>query len=74
MVLKPLILVVSVSFLIPIIPYHFMNAGNMRLIVVFLTAITTSSISTYCIGLNKNERSLINLFLVKIIPFKSIKK
>ncbi len=51
-----------------------MNAGNIRLVVVLITAIISSSISTYFIGLNKNERSLINHFLVKIIPFKSIKK
>ncbi len=74
MVLKPFILVILVSFLIPIIPYYFMNTGNTRMIVVLITAIIFSSISTYFIGLNKNERSLINHFLVKIIPFKSIKK
>ena len=74
MVLRPFTLVILASFLIPIIPYHYMNAGNIRLVVVLITAIISSSISTYFIGLNKNERSLINHFLVKIIPFKSIKK
>lgn len=69
-VLIPFILVLLSSFIFPLFPFYSLDAGYLRFILVILFAIVCSSISFYLIGLNKNERTLLNSFLIKIIRFK----
>lgn len=60
--------VVIVSVLSPIIPYpiHFFIDNNwIELLVVGATAVITTSVVVYFLGLNKSERDSINLVLVK---------
>lgn len=69
-VLYPFFLVIATSFFIPLFPYYYMVGGFMRFCVVTVVSLLSSGLSLYFMGLDKKERSLINSFLVKFIPFK----
>ena len=71
-VLLPFVLVVSTSFIIPLIPYYFMQYGWWRFIFVLFISVATSSISVYFLGLNKKEKDLINSIISKFIKIKKI--
>lgn len=67
-VLKPFVLVVLVSFMIPVIPHYYMNSGFLRFGIVFLLALSISSITVYWLGLDKKEKTLVNSMIAKIFP------
>lgn len=67
-VLKPFVLVVIASFMIPIIPLYYMNSGFLRFGIVFLLALSISFITIYLLGLDKKEKILFNSMISKIFP------
>lgn len=69
-VILPIILVIMTSCILPLIPYHFLQYGWWRFILVVFLSVVTSSISLYFIGLNKKEKELINSIISKFIKIK----
>lgn len=69
-VILPIILVITTSCILPLIPYHFLQYGWSRFILVVFISVVTSSISLYFIGLNKKEKELINSIISKFIKIK----
>lgn len=66
-VLLPFVLVVVTSFIIPLIPYYFMQHGWWRFILVLFISLASSSISVYLIGLNQKEKELIKSIISRFI-------
>ena len=68
-VILPFFIVVVTTFIIPLCPYHYMESGFTRFVLVCISAITASSLSFYILGLNPKEKSLLNSFIPKKIQF-----
>lgn len=74
LVLRPILMVIAISAIIPIILHFKLSYGWMRLILVTGTSLVTSSLACYFVGCTPSERELllsmirgkISLFLTKL--------
>lgn len=71
-VIFPFIFFVSISFPVPLIPHYMLCDGFLRLFVVSIVSISISLLSFYCVGLDNNEKILVNSFLFKFLPVKKM--
>ncbi len=71
-VLLPFFLLILYSFIFPIIPYHYMDTGFIRFLVVFIVGVICSSVIFYFIGLNPSEKDIVNSIFCKILRNKKL--
>ena len=72
-VVIPVLLLVLVTFFIPLIPFHLLEEGLLRLAVVVIVSITSVSAIAYFIVLDSSEKTLIRQFVGKLLP-RSLQK
>lgn len=65
-VLKPVAFVLFSTFFIAFLPYHFLEDGFLRLVLTVVVSTLSFGISVYFVGLNQNEREMIQTMLSKI--------
>lgn len=66
-VLIPFFLLISFSFVFPLIPYYFMEEGIMRFLMVVVVGVLASSLVFYLVGLNTSEKDIVNSFISKFL-------
>ncbi|MBR3608620.1 MAG: hypothetical protein IKL50_01890 [Bacteroidales bacterium] len=71
-VIIPLIAVSLLSLIFPLLVHHIMDEGFLRLSVVLIVSTISILLSIYIVGLNNNEKNLVNQ-LLKNIKTKFIK-
>lgn len=71
-VLLPFFLLILFSFVFPLIPYHYMEAGFIRFFVVGIIGVVSSCIVCYMVGLNTSEKDIVNSFISKFLRIKKV--
>lgn len=66
-VLNPFIMVVVISFFIPLLPHYLLEEGFLRLMIVAIVSLVSSIIAVLIIGLNSSEKSMLKGFINKVL-------
>lgn len=64
------LIVAVLSFILPYIIFLHLPSSFFRLVIVFLTSTMSVSLMSYCIGINKNTRNIINNKIRQLINKK----
>lgn len=65
-VVAPLIAVALLSMAFPLLTHHFMSGGFTKFCIVLIVSVLSVVVSAYVVGLNKNEKNIIDNILKKL--------
>lgn len=66
-VIKPVFLVSLFSIVFPLFIYFTVYEGIFRLLVIGVVSVVSTCLSTYILGINRNEKDIVKLYVSKIM-------